>query len=370
MKSFAMKMKNLFLTCVLALTAARSHAALLAYEPFTNAPGTAIIGSSDGAGFANTWQANASGGVATNTSFSLLYTDTNGNTLVTDGGGSVHGAGFFQGLTNANTSMQTFRQFTFSRGTNGADGTTTWISFLAVRQGPASNTANPYPRGANLTHDFSAGDSTTTTFSQKLAVGNGSAAVTNCVALIPQGGGANIRQSTTPFSQTNFIVVRIDHLVGALDNAFLFVNPPLNAEPATNSALLATNSINSYDYSFDRIRVFAGGASAQNYAEWIVDEYRLGQTYADVAPYTGGSVVSTNNSLWASISVAANSATLTLTGTNNATYTVLASTNVALPVTNWLTLGTVTLNSSGTGTFTDTNALNSNIRRFYRAKSP
>src|SRR5215475_8016343 len=53
----------------------RSHAALLAYEPFTNTPGSAIIGSSDGFGFNGAWQANSSGGVATNTAYALSYTD-------------------------------------------------------------------------------------------------------------------------------------------------------------------------------------------------------------------------------------------------------------------------------------------------------
>src|SRR5215831_8814092 len=78
---------------VLALPA---RAALLAYEPFTNAPGTAIIGSSDGFGFNGAWQANSSGGVATNTAYALAYTDAASNQLVTAGG-----AGFFQGLTTA-----------------------------------------------------------------------------------------------------------------------------------------------------------------------------------------------------------------------------------------------------------------------------
>src|SRR4051812_15109246 len=98
-------------------------AALLAYEPFTNAPGTAIIGSGDGFGFNGVWQANSSGGIATNTAYALNYTDSASNTLVTAGG-----AGFFQGLISANTSMQPIRLFNFSRGTNGTDGITSWIS--------------------------------------------------------------------------------------------------------------------------------------------------------------------------------------------------------------------------------------------------
>ncbi|MFM2081530.1 MAG: hypothetical protein RL380_221 [Verrucomicrobiota bacterium] len=368
-----MKMKTLFLACALALIAARSHAALLAYEPFTNAVGANIVGAGGGLGFNGVWGVISTGSASTNTGFSLNYTDSGGRTLVTDGGGSVHGAGYFQGLTSANTSAQPYRQFNFSRGTNGTDNTSTWISFMAIRLGATNGGANPWARGANLTHDFSTNDAASTTYAQKLAVGNGSGAATNVVSLLPTGSAAQTRQSTNLFTVTNFIVVKIDHVLNAADNAYLFVNPPLNAEPGIASALLATNSLNTYDYSFDRIRVFAGGQSsaAQPFAEWIVDEYRLGETYADVAPYTsGGGGPATNNSSWASVTVSANSPTLTLTGTNNATYTVLGSTNVAAAIGTWTTLGTVTLNGSGTGTFTDTNALNSNVRRFYRAKSP
>ena len=371
----AMKMKKILLASVTTLalfTATRSQAALLAYEPFTNTVGANIIGSAGGGGFNGAWGTITAGGVATNTDFTLTYTDGGGRTLVTDGGGSVHGAGFFQGLSTANTVMAPYRQFNFSRGTNGTDNTVTWISFLAIRTGATNGGANPWARGANLAHDFSTNDAASTTYAQKLAIGNGSGAATNSVAFLPQGSGSNIRQSTNRFDLTNFIVIRIDHVSSAADNAYLFINPPLNAEPGITSALLATNSLATYDYSFDRIRVFAGGqaSAAQPFAEWVVDEYRLGETFADVAPYTSGGGPATNNSSWAGITVTGNSPTLTLTCTNNATYTVLASTNVAAAIGTWTTLGTVTLNGSGTGTFTDTNALSSKVRRFYRAKSP
>src|SRR3954466_13056403 len=83
------------LVCVATVLAIPARAALLAYEPFTNAPGAAIIGSSDGFGFNGAWQANSSGGVATNTAYPLGYTDAASNHLVTAGG-----SGFFQGLTS------------------------------------------------------------------------------------------------------------------------------------------------------------------------------------------------------------------------------------------------------------------------------
>jgi hypothetical protein len=275
MKLIALKFRrtlSLSVVGALILSTAAGHAALLAYEPFTNATGTAIIGSGDGVGFNGVWQSNSSQGTATNTGYGLTYTDAASNSLSTAGGQ------VFQGLTTTNNNMQPIRLFNFSRGTNGTDGTTTWISFLVARQGPIGTlSGNSYGRGANVPHDLNTGAL------QKLAIGNGSGATSNTVALIPQGNGANIKGATNLFGgMTNFVVVRIDHIAGAAnDNAYLFVNPPLNAEPALGSA--GAISTNGFDFSFDRLRVFAGerqrGATLRRDD---CDEYRIGETYADV----------------------------------------------------------------------------------------
>ena len=178
--------------------------------------------------------------------------------------------------------MQCYRLFNFSRGTNGTDATTTWMSFLVARQGPTGTLAgNPYGRGANIAHDLHAGDL------QKLAIGNSSGAATNTVGLIPQGDSSNLKSSTNTFGNfTNFVVVRIDHVSGGNDSAWLFVNPNLAVEPSTNAA--SASSLGGFDFSFDRVRIFAGGSNtlAQPYAEMVVDEYRVGETYADVTPHT------------------------------------------------------------------------------------
>ena len=60
---------------------------------------------------------------------------------------------------------------------------------------------------------------------------------------------------------TNFVVLRIDHIAGAAnDNAYLFVNPALNVEPAVNNA--GASSTNGFDFSFNQLRIFAGGQSS------------------------------------------------------------------------------------------------------------
>lgn len=336
--------------CIAALllgAACASNAALLAYEPFTNTTGTAIIGSSGGSNFSNAWQVNGSGGVATNTATGLTYTDASSNTLVTLGG-----AAFFQGLTSGNTSMQPTRAFNFSRGTNGADGVTTWISFLIVRQGPVNGSVtNGWLRGANVPHDLGT--------LQKLAIGNSSGAATNTVGLIPQGAATNLKPSTVLFGgRTNFVVVRIDHIAGTNnDNAWLFVNPNLAAEPSTNAA--NTNSLGAFDFSFDTLRMFAGGQSSasQPYAEMIVDEYRIGETYADVAPFTPfvpvaptGPIIITNTARVGSSIVLAG-----IGGTSNATYNVLSSSNLLVNSASWPPIATNTFD--GSGNFACTNPL-------------
>ena len=284
--------------------------------------------------------------MATNTGYGLTYIDGSSNTLVTAGG-----AGFFQGLTTANTSMQPYRLFNFSRGTNGADATTTWISFMVARQGPTGTLAgNPYGRGANVAHDLNTGDL------QKLAVGNSSGAATNTVGLIPQGSSSNLKSSTNTFGNfTNFVVVRIDHVSGGNDSAWLFVNPNLAVEPSTNAA--SARSLGGFDFSFDRVRVFAGGSNtlAQPYAEMVLDEYRVGETYADVTPYTNstppaptGPIIITNTVLSAGNLVLSGTG-----GTTNGTYYVLAGTNLAVSVTNWPAIATNRFDASGNFNWTN-----------------
>jgi hypothetical protein len=56
-------------------------------------------------------------------------------------------------------------------------------------------------------------------------------------------------------------------------------------------------------------------------------------------------------------------------GTSNATYRVLASTNLALPITNWTALATNVFDSSGSFIFT--NAISPDIpQRFYVLQVP
>jgi len=341
---------------IVLLCAKSASAALLAYEPFTNTPGTALIGSADGFGFNGAWQNySSSQGTATNTAAGLNYVDTLNRQLVTSGG-----AGFFQGLTTANNSMQPIRLFSFSRGTNGVDGVTTWISFLAVRQGPTVAGDNPYPRGANVPHDLNSGNL------QKLAIGNSTGAATNTVGLIPTGSAGNLKSSLATFSETNLIVVRVDHVSSANDNAYLFINPTLGIEPSLTEA--DTNSLAGFDFSFDRLRVFLGGQDTGNsrpYAELIIDEYRLGESYADVTPYVGAPEPAPLAFTNAAVS-GANVVLLGTGGTAGGTYELLANADFDSTSTNWPAVATNAFD--GAGSFSITQSLMSGVK-FFRLRT-
>jgi len=65
--------------------------------------------------------------------------------------------------------------------------------------------------------------------------------------------------------------------------------------------------------------------------------------------------------------ISGGSYTLTFTNTPGTSYTVLASTNLTLPLSSWTTLGTCTDSVPGSFQFTDTQA-RTNQLRFYQLR--
>lgn len=257
---------------------------LLAYEGFVYPAGGDLTGQNGGTGWLSPWGAN-SGGVTdpagtingdTAAANSLKYVDSKGNTLVTSGG---HGV-----FSGADGTSQPFRDVE----SRGDPGTTTWISFVGQRQGTAADGAdNPYPRGSNLAF-FEGG-------TERFAIGNASGSAVNAWSILNGGGSlANLRQSTWPFQQLTFIVIRVDHKDGN-DNTYLFLNPDLSAEPNVSAA--AANTLEEFEHTFNRVRPFAGNldtANSRPFGVIALDEIRIGTTYASVTPFTpggGGQVV-------------------------------------------------------------------------------
>jgi hypothetical protein len=208
----------------------------------------------------------------------LGYTDSTGHILYTSGNSAR-----FSGGAVTNNSATPNRDVVFGRGTNGTDGVTTWISMIVQRQGQAITNAgtpnNPYPRGAALSF-YSTG-------SERFGVGMNSGSVSNNVSLTILGNVNNMKRTPVPFSQLDFVVVRIDHVTGTNDNAYIWVNPAnLSVTPDVSTAL--TNSVGQFDFSFNRIQLFAGGNDTANNrptAVLAVDEVRVGTDFADVTPW-------------------------------------------------------------------------------------
>ena len=65
-----------------------------------------------------------------------------------------------------------------------------------------------------------------------------------------------------------------------------FVNPPLDAEPATPSAIVIdTRDVAAVMSDLNRFRPFGGNQTANGAGILNLDELRVGSTYADVTPF-------------------------------------------------------------------------------------
>ena len=248
--------------------APRSSGALLAYEGFDYAPG-ALTGQAGGTGFSTAWGTTPGSAVIQSPGMSYDALANTGGALFVDG---------------AAGSVAIFRDFSFSRG---AEGTTTWISMLHIRTGATGGAFGPgqtvsYLRPVNLAF-FEAG-------SERISLGEGTRNQLpendqDVFGVLVGGSAANAatRWTTTPIAQTNLAVMRIDHGVGDVDTAYLWMNPGLGAEPSIATADATTTG----DFDFNRVRPFAGNPSAQSgniAAQGYLDEFRVGETFLDVTP--------------------------------------------------------------------------------------
>ena len=88
-------------------------------------------------------------------------------------------------------------------------------------------------------------------------------------------------------------MVRIDHIGDSTvsDDAYMWVNPTLGIEPAigtANAFRLGSDPTNAdtFDYTIDAVRPFAGNAQTNRpFAIADYDEFRLGESFADVTPF-------------------------------------------------------------------------------------
>lgn len=244
--------------------AAAAQAELLVHEPFDYAAGSDLNGQSGGTGWAGAWRdATNTGGTIQAGGLSHPGVASSGNHVLLSGATATYN--IFRDIPNI----------------AGGDGDTTWISFIGQRVGPAGTGDNPYMRGVNVGFFNTEHPSRT----ERVTVGNSSNAAQNTWAYIPTGSSNEIQPTTEPYTNQAWAVVRIDHIgdVNTPDNAYLFINPNPAVEPLIANA--DASSIGTFDYSgIDHVRPFIGGVNGEiPYGELLLDELRIGTTYADMS---------------------------------------------------------------------------------------
>ena len=277
-----------------------ADAELLVYEPFDYASGSDLLNQNGGGGWGADWtgrsnddgQVPATTAVIQGSSLSAAGLTTTGGSLLIDATGGT---------------SQPAREFgSYAISKIGGAGNTTWVSFIAQRQGATDTSGwpdNPYPRGVNLSLFASLASD-----NELLGIGNASSASDNTWSLIPNGNGANREgaydpaggvagggpetagAATFPWNDTHWAVLRIDHLAG-MDDIRLWLSPNPNIEPLDADAditLLAGDSNNTDDMdAIQSIRAFVGasrtsGGFPQPTGLLALDEFRVGTTYADM----------------------------------------------------------------------------------------
>lgn len=306
-----------------------SNAALLAYEGFDYTAGQTYLGQNGGIGWGSIWQTNSTPvNNALTYSGSFNYTDGNGDQLYTTGNrahftgngtavSQTTGVGDNTGGTTGNS--QGFRSFNFSRGTNNTT-ESTWISFMALRTGSTDVTVDAppndylYGRAAGVQFFYNSAN-TTAVGSEHFTVGRATqSSETLNLANDTWGGYLQSGANSTKVSGVNwasspadFILMRIDHIGSTVvdaanaDTLRIWINPLLATLPSDASAdiTLNANEFNpgqsiTRDLVFNRLRLFGGSENAAvGYGSMEMDEFRLGETFADVTPLVPEPTVAT-----------------------------------------------------------------------------
>jgi hypothetical protein len=283
---------------------------VIAYEGFDYPPGI-LNGKDGGTGFSSPWMSEQDPGLSVDrtniVADGLSYTDARNNKLVVTGGRAVSSGGpvMVDGTEVLGTgAANPYREIVDPAATEaiGWRPGTTWWSFLGQRLQPHATLDENVIRASGVQiHDFMASDLGVFSPPERLAAGKGTTGPGGGVpdvrytwGMLHSASVANQVDSDVPITDTSFVVVRIDHLgttdpadlsTSMNDNAYLWVNPPLDEEPQIADA--DAEFIGTAEFSISRARIFVGGTNAAGpWAEFTWDEYRLGTTHQDVMPFT------------------------------------------------------------------------------------
>lgn len=242
----------LIVACSTFLAPMASDAALLSYDGFNYTPaGSDLLGNSGGFGFSTAWRPggfNASNNAnydiqSGSLSFGGLL--NSGNRVRTEAVGAI------AGLT---------RDFSTTLGTTG---TTRYASFLLRPEGILQGGAFNGFFGIVFEQPLE----------PELFIGKPGSMAIDRYVLEDRGGALQVSSNVTPVvGQTVFLVVKAEFAAGN-DRFTLYVNPtPGASEPATG---LVKN--NSDIGTVAGVTIYSTGA-------FSIDEFRLGETFADVTP--------------------------------------------------------------------------------------
>lgn len=281
------------------------------YEGFDYTAGTSVLANKNGGTqWGGSWNS-LSNGVS-----SPGFTYTSGaNTLSTTGNRG-----------NFRNNVESFRSLSTSYATG-----TYWLSFIARSTNPGVNWG-----GLSLFDNAS----------ERFFIGQRTG---QSVWGIERGGSGSA-SSTASTGSSTFIVVKLV-LQSGNDSVFFWTNPSLSAIPTDGSAV---QLINTADFSFNRIRVSHGLGSGQ-FLE--LDEIRLGNSFAEVAPLaTPAPVITAGQS---ASGTQGDAFSYTVTATNSPTSWALISgmpAGLSLNVATGAITGTPSVSGTFTPSFTATNA--------------
>jgi len=229
---------------LLVFTAA-GQGAELAYESFDYDAAAPLTDLTGGSGWGNVWYEDGTSVVIG--SDGLAYTDSLGNVL--------NVAGRCADTTGTATSRSL-------RELDGGQRNDVWISFLWRL--PATNSkfeGVSFYRGTQQV--FSVSNPSVTATSQLYLTNN-------------LTGGTGVNTQKGDFATTHFIAVKLTKGggTGGVDRADVFIDPLLTGNPST-----ADGVINGSNFDFDRVRI-----AGQDGATVLVDELRVGASFADVSP--------------------------------------------------------------------------------------
>ncbi|MCW1884845.1 thrombospondin type 3 repeat-containing protein [Luteolibacter flavescens] len=222
------------------------HAAPLAHESFDYGAGSALTSRDGGGGWAGAWYQDGQSGVAG--ADGLGFTDALGNVLDATG----------RCADTTGTATTRSLRVLGSGVTNDV-----WISFLWRL--PASN------------RKFE-GVSFYRASQQVFTVSNPSTTTTSQISLTSNLTANNsVNTQKGDFGTTHFVVLKLTKGGGAggADRVDLFLDPVLAGTPSSPDAVISGSN-----FDIDRVRI-----AGEDGATLLVDELRVGETFADVAPH-------------------------------------------------------------------------------------